>query len=60
MSRWTERLYLCFVLLGSQDATPAWHWEQWRKIARELEPLLTAARGPTSTSSTQRSLDRKP
>jgi hypothetical protein len=59
MSRWTERLYQCFVLLGSQDATPAWHWEQWRKIARELDPLLAAARGPASTSSTQKFLDRK-
>jgi len=57
--RWTERLYQCFVLLGSQDATPAWHWEQWRRIAHELDPLLAAARGPAGTSSTQKFLDRK-
>jgi hypothetical protein len=56
---WTERPYQCYVLLGSQEATPAWHWEQWRKIALELDPLLAVARGPAGTSSTQKFVDRK-
>jgi len=59
MRRWTERLYECFVLLGSPDARPAWHWDQWQKIARELDPLLAVARGPAGTSSTQKFSDRK-
>jgi hypothetical protein len=59
VARWTERQYQCFVLLGSQDAAPAWRWEQWQEIARELDPLLALARGPAGTSSTQKFLDRK-
>jgi hypothetical protein len=56
---WTNRLYRCSLLLGSQDAMPVWYWEQWRKIARELDPLLALARGPAGTSSTQRYINKK-
>lgn len=56
---WIERVYHCYVILGSPSAEPAWHWNQWRRIAAALDPLVKAARGPAGTSSTQKFTDRK-